>query len=304
MTEADSVAIVNPASAGGRTAIAWDRIQKVLGNVQVLKTATRGHAIELTSAALKNGARTVIAVGGDGTINEVVNGFFSDGRLINADAVLGIVPAGTSSDLRRSLDLPVDQKEAAFILRNGVPRPIDVMRVRYTNSSGASATRYAINVTSFGISGLVAARAPRAAKGVGGRLAYLSAAAMTAVRFPGRFVTLTLDGVNRIEERVTNVAVGNGRYHGAGMRVCPNADLTDGLLEITVIGYVSLFELLANARMLYNGRILDHPKVQSFRARHVQAESTEQTLIEIDGEPLGQLPIEIEVLPSALLVLR
>src|SRR5262245_21340690 len=142
MTEADSVAIVNPASAGGKTATTWDRVQKILGNVRVLKTAARGHAIELTSAALKSGALTIIAVGGDGTINEVVNGFFSDGQLINADAVLGIVPAGTSSDLRRSLDLPLDQSEAALILRNGVRRPIDVMCVRYTDASGASATRY------------------------------------------------------------------------------------------------------------------------------------------------------------------
>jgi YegS/Rv2252/BmrU family lipid kinase len=304
MTEADSVAVVNPASAGGKTATTWERVQKILGNVRALKTAARGHAIELTTAALKSGARTIIAVGGDGTINEVVNGFFSDGRLINADAVLGIVPAGTSSDLRRSLDLPVDPKEAAFILRNGVPRAIDVMRVRYTSSTGATATRYAINVTSFGISGLVAALAPRAAKRVGGRLGYLGAAAIAAIRFPGRRVVLTLDGANRIEERITNVAVGNGRYHGAGMHVCPNADLTDGLLDVTVIGYVSLFELLANARLLYNGRILDHPKVQAFRARHVKAESTEPTLVEIDGEPLGQLPIEIELLPKALQVLR
>jgi YegS/Rv2252/BmrU family lipid kinase len=304
MTEADSVAIVNPVSAGGKTATMWESVQKTLGNVRVFKTAARGHAIELTSAALQNGARTIIAVGGDGTISEVVNGFFSDGQLINADAVLGIVPAGTSSDLRRSLDLPVDQKKAAFILRNGVPRPIDVMRVRYTSSAGASATRYAINVTSFGISGLVAAQAPRAAKGVGGRLAYLGAVATVAIRYSGRRVVLTLDGAKRIEERITNVAVGNGRFHGAGMRVCPHAELADGLLDVTVIGYVGFFELLANARLLYNGRILDHPKVQSFRARHVQAESTEPTLIEIDGEPLGQLPTGIEVLPKALLVLR
>jgi len=304
MTEADSVAIVNPASAGGQTAIAWERVQNSLGTIRVVKTAARGDATELTSAALRNGARTIIAVGGDGTINEVVNGFFSDGRLINADAALGIVPAGTSSDLRRSLDLPVDQKDAIFIIKNGAPRPIDLMRVRYTDPSGAPATRYAINVTSFGMGALVAARAPRSAKGLGAKLAYLSTAARTALRYTGRRVIVTLDRTNRIEERITNVAVGNGRYHGAGMNVCPNADLTDGLLDVTVIGYIGLFELLANARMLYNGRILDHPKVQSFRARHVRAESAEETFIEIDGEPLGRLPIEIDLLPKALLVLR
>jgi len=304
MTEADSVAIVNPASAGGQTAIAWERVQNSLGTIRVVKTAARGDATELTSAALRNGARTIIAVGGDGTINEVVNGFFLDGQLINADAALGIVPAGTSSDLRRSLDLPVDQKDAIFIIKNGAPRPIDLMRVRYTDPSGAPATRYAINVTSFGMGALVAARAPRSAKGLGAKLAYLSTAARTALRYTGRRVIVTLDRTNRIEERITNVAVGNGRYHGAGMQVCPNADLTDGLLDVTVIGYVGLVELLASARMLYNGRILDHPKVQSFRARHVQAESTEPTFIEIDGEPLGRLPVEIELLPKALQVLR
>src|SRR5262245_64467337 len=124
MNEAKALLIVNPKSPGGKTATAWDRVRKSLGEIRVLQTTAPGHAIQLTATALKNGASTVIAVGGDGTINEVVNGFINGGKPINPAAVLGIVPAGTSSDLRRSLSLPIDYEAAAFVIRNGLPRAI------------------------------------------------------------------------------------------------------------------------------------------------------------------------------------
>lgn len=293
------VAIVNPGSANGKTAKIWERVRKLMPiDIQVWQTKARGHAIELTSAALKTGAQTVVAVGGDGTINEVVNGFFEDDRAISPEAVLGIIPQGTGSDLGRSLDLPLDAMEAAFIVNNGIPRFIDVMRVRC-----AAGVRYGINVTSFGLGGAVAARANRMSKAMGGKISFTIATGIATLVYSPRPVSITLDHERTIETRITNIAVGNGRYHGAGMLVCPGAKFDDGLLDVTVIGPMKLPEMAANRRILYNGKILEHPKIQSHRVRYLRAESSEPTLIEVDGESAGQLPIEIEVLPKALRIL-
>src|SRR5439155_17612433 len=130
----------------------------------------------------------------------------------------------------------------------------------------------------------------------------LAATLQTALTFSGNSVTLELDESKRIEAKITQVAVGNGRYHGAGMCVCPAALIDDGLLDVTVIRYLSLAELVWNLPALYNGRIYSHPKVEWCRAKSVKADSRETALIEIDGEPLGRLPIEISVLPKAIRV--
>ena len=145
--------------------------------------------------------------------------------------------------------------------------------------------------------GAVAARANRSSKALGGQFAFLAATLQTALTFSGNSVTLRLDESKRIEAKITNVAVGNGQYHGAGMWVCPGASIDDGLLDVTVIRYLSLLELARNLPALYNGRIYSHPKVQSHRVKVVHADSREPALIEIDGEPLGRLPIEVSVLP-------
>ncbi len=299
-----TIAIVNPKSAGGKTAQSWERVRKYLPiDAEIWHTKAPGHATELAVAALKTGAQTIIAAGGDGTINEVVNGFFEEDRLISMEAVLGIIPQGTGSDLRRSLELPSDPKEAAFIVGNGTPRMLDLMRVRYVTHEGQPGVRYAINMTSFGMGGEVAARMNRSLKTLGGKASFMIAAGVTRLEYSPRTVLVTLDETLKIETRITNVAVGNGQYHGAGMRVCPNARMDDGLLDVTVIGDLGLFEMSSRISMFYDGTILEHPKVQSHRAQHVHAESQETTLIEIDGEPVGKLPIEIQILPKTMRVL-
>jgi YegS/Rv2252/BmrU family lipid kinase len=297
------VAIVNPKSAGGKTKKRWLKLRKRLPpDIQVWETKEPGHAIELARGALKTGASTLVAAGGDGTINEVVNGFFDGDTPISSEAVLGIIPMGTSSDLRRSLELPLDENEAAFVIQNGKPRLIDLMRVRYTRHEGGAETRYAINVTSFGFGGVVAERVNQSRKLLGGKASFMMSTARTALQQNASAVTLTFDGMEQPEVVITNVAVGNGQYHGAGMRVCPNAKMDDGLLDVTVIEAMKLSEMVASRAMLYDGTILNHPKVHSHQAMRIQATSRETTLIEIDGEPLGMLPIEIEMLPSAIRV--
>lgn len=270
---------------------------------ETCETQAPGHATTLARTALDRGITTVVAVGGDGTINEVVNGFFDGGRAVAPDARIGIIPSGTGSDLRRTLRLPPENAALAVILESGHVQSVDLMKVRYATPSGASAVRYAINVVSFGMGGLVAARTKESSRPLGGRAAYMAATLRTALTFRGRSVRLTLDGAPAIEARISNVAVGNGQFHGGGMWACPAARLDDGLADVTLINYLPLWQLVRSLPALYNGRVLEHPSVRSHRVRRLEADSREPCEIELDGEPVGRLPMEVSVVPRAIRVL-
>jgi diacylglycerol kinase (ATP) len=283
---------------------AWMKVRAHLdGSVKTLRTNARGHATQLTKEAIEEGANTIVAVGGDGTINEVVNGFFERDRLISANVKLAILPHGTGSDFSRMLHLPDSDQKAAALIQRGEPRPLDLMKVRYTTMEGVRVERYSVNITGFGMSGAVASRVNRSSKAFGGKASYVLATVSTAMTFRGNDVTISLDNSTPIEAKITNVAVGNGQYHGAGMLVCPRASIDDGLLDITLIEFFALPELIRNLPLLYNGKIYGHPKIRSFRAKCVRADAQEPTLCEIDGEPVGRLPIEIAVVPEAIRIL-
>src|SRR5207247_1909419 len=220
------------------------------------------------------------------------NGFFENDVPIGRDATLTIVPQGTGSDFCRILNQQ----------HSGEKRMVDLMKVRYTATDGTSRVRYSINVTSFGMGAVVAERVNRSSKPLGGIIAFLGATLQTALNFSGNTVTLQLDNSKTIEAKVTNVAVGNGQYHGAGMWICPGAIIDDGLLDLTVIRYLSLPELVKSVPTLYSGGIYSHPNVESHRVKHLEAESEEPVLIEIDGEAVGRLPIEISMVPKAVRV--
>jgi diacylglycerol kinase (ATP) len=305
-----SVAVVlNPRSAGGRTGGVWPRVharlEEVCGALSVFETQAPGHAIELTGQALAAGHRTLIAVGGDGTLNEVVNGILN-AEVGDRDVVLGLIPQGTGSDFRRTAGIPLAEGEAIEVIRRGRTARVDAMRVAYRTPEGDTRTRYAINLTSFGMGGRVAARVNRSRKPAGARVAFLTATAVTAAGFAGDSVAITLDGDDgsrRFDMVITNVAVGNGQYHGSGMHVCPRARLDDGLLDVTIIEHLSLLEIARNFRLLFNGRIYDHPKIHHHLARRLVADSESDAAIEIDGEALGYLPVEVTALPGAVRML-
>ncbi len=286
-----TVAILNPKAGRGKAAA----LPALPDGVEVLETERPGHATDLARDAIKRGAESIIAAGGDGTLNEIVNGFFEDEEPIGSDVTLQIIPRGTGSDFFRTARQ-----------QRGDKRLIDLMKVRYASADrpdGRPQLRYAINVVSFGMGGAVAAKVNRSSKRFGGRIAYLSATVQTLMSFAGNAVTLRLDNSRTVDVKITNVAAGNGQYQGAGMWICPGAMLDDGLLDITVIRYLKLFELVRSFPVLYNGGIYSHPKVQSYRARYVAAQSREPVPIEIDGEAAGRLPIEISVLPQAIRIL-
>lgn len=298
------VVIVNPRAGQGRTARRWaalrPHLESVLGAVQIRETRAPQHATALTRSAIRAGSKTVIAVGGDGTANEVVNGFFDGEVAIAADTVLGLIPQGTASDFRRALSIPLDEKAALEIICKARVKRIDVERVSFQTVEGTRAQRYGVNITSFGMGGAVAARTNRSSKILGGKLSFLLATAITTIQFRGHTVTLGLEGQAPREMNISNVAVGNGQFHGGGMWMCPRAAVDDGLLDVTVIRYLSAGEILRSLSFLYNGKVYEHPKVEFHRVARLRATAKEPSWIEIDGEPAGRLPVEISVLPRAI----
>ena len=300
--------VVNPHSAGGRTARRWPELanllERRLGPVTTRFTDEHAAGIALTRGLLREGFDLIIAVGGDGTINEVANGFFDQDRLIRPEAALGILPLGTGGDFRRTLQIPSSPSEAIEILAAGVPLLIDVGKASFRANDGRPASRYFVNLVSFGMGGHVAAKSKNFMRLFGGKAAFFWATAMTFLSYRGRHTRLTLDGSPpALPFTVTNVAVGNGQFHGGGMWPCPAALLNDGVFDVTVIDYAGALELLSNISVLYSGKVYSHPRVHHFEARSILAESTSATEIEIDGEALGILPLEITMLPRRLRVM-
>jgi diacylglycerol kinase (ATP) len=223
---------------------------------------------------------------------------------VRPTARLGFIPIGTGGDLQRTLQVPLDFEQAVEVLAGGRTCEIDTGRARFRGYDGAAVERYFVNLLSFGMGGDVSIRAKSFPRWLGGKTAFLGATLLVFLNYKGKRVQLTLDGAPQPEEFfITNIAIGNGRYHGGGMHPCPRAVMNDGLLEVTTIDRLGMFELLRDLPVLYSDDVYKHPKVRHFRARRIRAESGDVTRIEVDGEALGTLPLEVEVMPKALSVL-
>lgn len=302
--------VVNRRSAGGMTGHRWPyigrRLEERLGRVTTRFTEGQGHATVLARELLAGGFNLIIGVGGDGTLNEIANGFLEADEAASPGACLGIIPAGTGGDFQRMLGFsrPRKTEDAIEMIATGEPVAIDVGKVRYETPEGCPQVRYFVNLVSFGMGGAVAARSRNVLTPLGGRLAFLWATVRVLFTYRGNEVSVIENGGSEWRSfRVTNVAVGNGRFHGGGMQPCPTAVLNDGVFEITVVEYMNMFRLLSDIRVLYSGSIYRHPKTHHLRGTRIRATAQAPAWIEVDGEALGKLPIEITVLPKKLLIL-
>ncbi|MDE2901656.1 MAG: diacylglycerol kinase family lipid kinase [Chloroflexota bacterium] len=298
--------ILNPRAASGRAQDLWKSVhatvERTLGPADVRLTEAPNHATELTKEALHAGADLVIAVGGDGTFNEVVNGYLSGGLPLNPDASLAFCPAGTCSDFGRSAGIPRSPRDAVQAIANTPVRRFDACAIQVTSRNGTTNTRYFANVTSFGVGGEVSVAAKRnVLTSVNGRAAFLWATAKTLLRYRAKDICLTFDDEEPGHSlRLMQVALGNGAYHGGGMNVCPLASLDSGFMDVTVIRETGFLDFLRSIRLLYSGNILSHANCSHYRAGSVSATSSDHVLVESDGETVGRLPCTAWVLPGVL----
>lgn len=306
--------IANPESAGGSTRAAWPGIASELrshfGPFSIAFTQRPGQAVELAAEAARKGVKLIIACGGDGTISEVANGILQSAT----SAELGILPSGTGGDFRRTLEIPARTRDAAEVLRNGQTRLIDVGRVTYINPAGAEDSRYFLGVASFGMSAAVIERVKTsghewlpasAPKWLSGRIAFGASMLQTAMASPATKVIVKLDDEHERHLTVANFCIANARYFGGGMKIAPDAKLTDGLFDVVVIGDLGARKILTNAPRIYVGSHLSMDQVHHSLAKKVIARAAatdEEITIEIDGELPGRLPATFQILPGALRV--
>jgi YegS/Rv2252/BmrU family lipid kinase len=253
----------------------------------------------LSSAGLREGYEMIVAVGGDGTLNEVAQGFFEGAAPLAREAVLGVVAVGTGSDFGRTLN-QTDLESACARLAGRCTRRIDIGLVRFSGHDGGLTTRIFINVVSFGVSGLVARFVDPRFKALSGRAAFTLATLRAMATHRDQTVTLQFDDAPERSLSITNCAFGNGRFFGAGMQVAPEARLDDGQLDVTIWSGFSLMDFVRKRRTLYDGSHVREPGVEVLRIRRARATGDSNVLLEIDGESAGTLPVQIEVLPGRL----
>jgi YegS/Rv2252/BmrU family lipid kinase len=246
-----------------------------------------GHLAEAAGEA--QGALLVV-VGGDGTVNEVVN------AVAGTDAEIAVLSSGTGQDLARSQGIPSALDDAVRVALEGDTRVIDVGRVELAGRK----RRYFANVGSAGMSGAVARRANAMSKRLGGKATFFYALTREFLAWQNTRVTVSFDdGLSR-EGAMHDVIVANGRWHGGGMKLAPDARQDDGVFDVVVIGDVDKLDFLTTAPKLYSGKYLAHPKVELLRSATVSIEASEPLPLEVDGEPIGTTPARFEVVPAAL----
>ena len=242
----------------------------------------------------------VVAVGGDGTLNEVVNGFFHNGAPIPTTSRMAMVPLGTGGDFRRSLRIPLDPRKAIEVLKSGVPRRLDVGCVTFQGNDGNTQVRHFINIADAGWGGEVV-RKVNAGKKRSGGMTFTLTALMSLMAWKNKPMHVIIDG--EVHDVVAQqVVVANCQYFGGGMRMAPNASPTDGVFDVIVIGDAGKIESLRGLSRIQKGTHLDdhNPKVTVMYGKRIEVTSTKQVRLDIDGEDPGQLPAMFEIQPGSI----
>ena len=287
--------IVNPAAGGGRAlrSVSWlrERLER-RPEARLEVTRRAGDAEAMAADAARRGHDRVIAIGGDGTVQEVVNGL-----LCNAVAAsMGIVPVGSGNDLARSLGLPSDLPSAWRLAVGHAMRSIDVARA----TNGVGAQRWFASAGGIGFDAQVAAAMASRRGWHAGRAGYLLTTLAELRRFENRRVELSVDGVSATRD-VLFVAIANGAYYGGGMRIAPSALPDDGRLDVCLVGDVSRLTVLRQLPNLYRGTHVEHPAVEMRTGSLVEVDGV-RTRIHLDGEPFGELPLRVSLSHRVLAV--
>jgi diacylglycerol kinase (ATP) len=293
----NTVFLVNPASANGKTGKRWPQIARA-----VHAAGLRGEAIfseragqlgDLAREAADEGATLLVVVGGDGTVHEVVNGVA--GR---EDVELALIPRGTGWDFARTHEIPKRLRDAVRIAHEGTARPFDLGRATYAVVDTQESAWFA-NIASVGMTGAVAAKANATTKAFGAKTSYLLALGVVFARWQNVHLRVRVDDEER-DDLMEDTIVAVGRYLAGGMMITPDAEPDDGLFDVLLIGDITKTELMRVMPKIYRGTHLPHPKGEVLRGRIVAIDADEPLPIQLDGEQPGTTPVRFEVVPAAI----
>jgi YegS/Rv2252/BmrU family lipid kinase len=308
MKETDKwLVVVNPKAGVGKCEKDWPVIRELLTNegfsfMSVL-TERQFHAIEITRDMITNqGFTKIIAVGGDGTLNEVVNGIFQQSRFASTDITLGMITVGTGNDWGRMYSFPLNYEKAVKILKNERTFLQDVGKVKYRYHS-EDESRYFINMAGMGYDALVAKKTNlMKAKGRGGALAYLFNLVVGLFQYKSIQLNIVVDGREVVDGEVFSMSIGICQFNGGGMKQLPNAIPDDGLYDMTVIKKTTKFRVVRNIKNLFDGSFIKMPEVETFTGKKISITSTPRhaMFLETDGESLGSSPLDFEIVPRGI----
>lgn len=304
--------IVNPRSGRGKTGIVFEKmrgpIEKHLGPVDVTFTEAQRHAVDIAREAAIAGRQIVVAVGGDGSIHEVSCGLMQAREQGVKLPRMGIIGAGTGGDYRRTLGFEDRLDRYCEAIADGHTRAVDIGRFSYVAHDGEKKSAHFINILSAGIGGLVDQYVAQSSRSLGGTMAYLTSSVKGLAHSTiGRLkVSIRREDTSREETIETRlIAICNGRFFGSGMQAAPMASPDDGLFDIMDLGAASRLRFFAvNARM-YTGTHIHSLDVKHYRCDHIEIDllnkdAADRFLLDVDGEPLGRLPITVDMVPSAI----
>lgn len=296
--------IVNPrAGLGGRRfAGIFARLRERGVPFSAAATTAPGDARVLSHLASRDHFRAIVCVGGDGTVNEVVNGFATPDGQIDSRAVLGVIPSGTVQDFARGTGIPLARGPAIEHLLAGQISAVDVGRIRFKDGR----VHFFVNVLGAGFDAEVADRAAEVRGAIASIPAHLVGFASALAAYQNKEISLTFEGERGQSMRVrcNMVVVANGPSYAGLMRLAPEAIVDDGLLDLVVIGDIDKLQFLLNLPRAFTGTHLAHDKVAIHRVRSLLLESEDHALVQADGDVIGELPARVDVLPKALHLIR
>jgi YegS/Rv2252/BmrU family lipid kinase len=295
--------IVNPNAGNGKGRKDWVQISSNLKKHELIWseyfTDRKGDAINVSQEAIASGYRKILCVGGDGTLNEIVNGAFIQTICPTKDIILGLIPVGTGNDWGRMFGIPLNYQKAIDIIQEEKTMLHDIGRINYFNGT-EKCQRFFINIAGLGFESVVVKRTNvQKDKGKSGKAIYFYNLLMSLISYKNTNAEIVIDG-NKTEANIFSLNVGNGRYCGGGMRQTPFAVPDDGILDVTIIKGMGKIEIILNLKILYNGTILDHPKVDGYKCKNIIVRSDSLLYVEADGESLGHTPAEFSIIPSCI----
>ena len=299
--------IINPNAGNGKGRKEWNTIRSILEShsfsYQPEFTSQKMDASKLAKEAIYNGYKTIIAVGGDGTLHEIINGIMEQGAVPTNEIYVGLIPIGSGNDWGKMFGIPMDYNEAVKVIKEGRCYKHDIGLLNH-HQDGVTKRSFFLNVAGTGFEAKVIKKSldRKERRGKSNGTTYLMSLLTSLLSNKNQEVTITADGVTT-RKTIFSLNIGNGKYCGGGMRQAPNALPNDGLLDVTVIGDLNTFEVIRALKYLYNGRIYEHPKIDGFRAKKVVIESEISILSEADGELLGETPLEFTIIPEAINVI-
>ena len=299
--------VINPSAGNGKAKrIAQSLLQKIksASDFEISINFTRGKndATLITREAILDGASMIIAIGGDGTINEVVNGFFLEGEPLNPLCELGIINCGTGGGFARTLNIPNSTVQQIEQLLKPGSISLDLGHIICKDYSGAKVSRLFVNECQIGIGSKVASIVGKKSKIFGGTIAFGCAATFLAMFMKPLNLSIGFDNEDFQEFRLIGLVVGNGTECAGGMKLTPYAEPNDGLFDVLTINDMKIGQRIMNLSKVYSGTHIFSPHCSIKRCKKLQIRSDNEVFLEGDGEILGNSPFDIEIIPSAIRV--